>query len=346
MLDNDDHVSGLILEGDMVLSLPDGYVTDTWYAFDSVDEWATEMEEGDIHDVGNEAIKQFFYLAPRARLWVFFKSGAESVISVEDYLSQTGGKVRQFGFFAASGFPDLVADIAPYTTFINALHGVHCPAVAVVGANGSVDFASGTELVAMNVPWLSMIGTTETELERGDVGIVLGALAKGKVHECVGWVERFNVFYANRPITAIATGNLEAAGVIAQVTYPGLAGTYLSTSRTAVAATDDLATLELNRVMHKVHRGVYTALLPKVNSPLYVNSDTGKLDAVTIGDFESVANRPLSRMLVDGELSGYRIFINPDQNVLSTSKIEVEVRAVPVGVANEISVTIGLTTRL
>ena len=43
----------------------------------------------------------------------------------------------------------------------------------------------------------------------------------------------------------------------------------------------------------------------------------------------------------DGELSGFKIFINPDQDVLSSSRLQVTMKIVPVGVLREIVVNIG-----
>jgi hypothetical protein len=48
----------------------------------------------------------------------------------------------------------------------------------------------------------------------------------------------------------------------------------------------------------------------------------------------------------DGELSGFKIFINPDQDVLSTSKLIVTMKIVPVGVLREITVNLGFALKV
>jgi hypothetical protein len=46
------------------------------------------------------------------------------------------------------------------------------------------------------------------------------------------------------------------------------------------------------------------------------------------------------------ELSGFEVIINPDQDVLATSTIEMTVNLVPMGTARQISVKIGFVTQL
>jgi hypothetical protein len=47
-----------------------------------------------------------------------------------------------------------------------------------------------------------------------------------------------------------------------------------------------------------------------------------------------------------GELSGYEAVIDPAQDVLSTSTVEVVIKNVPVGVIRKIKVKIGYVTSL
>jgi len=51
-------------------------------------------------------------------------------------------------------------------------------------------------------------------------------------------------------------------------------------------------------------------------------------------------------MVRDGEISGYKNYINPDQQVLRNSKLEIVSKIVPVGTLREITVRIGLTLQI
>jgi hypothetical protein len=48
----------------------------------------------------------------------------------------------------------------------------------------------------------------------------------------------------------------------------------------------------------------------------------------------------------DGEISGFKIYINPDQEVLTTSSLQVTIKIVPVGVLREIVVNLGFTLQV
>ena len=56
---------------------------------------------------------------------------------------------------------------------------------------------------------------------------------------------------------------------------------------------------------------------------------------------QTTAQKALEDMEKAGELSGYVVEIDPDQNVLSTSEIEIVIRPVGVGVVRCIKVKIG-----
>jgi hypothetical protein len=81
-------------------------------------------------------------------------------------------------------------------------------------------------------------------------------------------------------------------------------------------------------------------MLPALSSPIKVNAN-GTLSNATIGYFESLANAPLEQMEADGEISDYKIIINPNQDVLSTSTLELTLQNVPMGVARIIKVNVG-----
>ena len=56
---------------------------------------------------------------------------------------------------------------------------------------------------------------------------------------------------------------------------------------------------------------------------------------------QTTAQKALEDMEKAGELSGYVVEIDPDQNVLSTSEIEFVIRPVGVGVVRRFKVKIG-----
>lgn len=193
-----------------------------------------------------------------------------------------------------------------------------------------------------------------------NAGTILGVLSAAKVNENIAWVGRFNVNKNNTnefDVVKLADGRLFSSlsqsekdtyntnGYIFLIKHIGLAGTYFNDSHTAISAADDFAFIENNRTVDKAVRETRTFLLPRLNSPLYVNAD-GTLTEETIASFKNDAERSLENMQVNGEISAFSVSIDPAQDVLSTSKITLAITIVPVGVARNIVVNIGLAVRI
>ena len=134
---------------------------------------------------------------------------------------------------------------------------------------------------------------------------------------------------------------LDAARYLFFVTYDGIAGSYFNDSHTMDSATSDYAYIENVRTMDKAVRGVRTYTLPKLGRPLKVDPSTGKLETYVVEDLKLTANRALEAMEKAGELSGYSVEIDPDQNVLATSTVEMVIKNVAVGVMRKLNIKIG-----
>ena len=86
-------------------------------------------------------------------------------------------------------------------------------------------------------------------------------------------------------------------------------------------------------------------MLPNLNSPLYV-TNAGLLTEDVIAKFKNDCSLALETMDIDGEISAFKVTINPLQNVLSTGKISIGVKIVPVGVARQIEINIGFAVKV
>jgi len=203
---------------------------------------------------------------------------------------------------------------------------------------------------------------TATGISEGAIGACLGTLAAARVHENIGWVEKFNIAGATELQTlALCDGSLISAksnteiDALATAGYilaipRHVSGSYWYDSPTATTATSDYAYIETNRVAQKAKRLSLQYLAPHQNRPLYVNPTTGKLTEETIAIFKNAILQALQNMIqspseinVDpatGRLPQNTVSIDPDQNVLSTSKVNIVVKISPVGVARQIAVTL------
>lgn len=196
---------------------------------------------------------------------------------------------------------------------------------------------------------------TSSKSTVGIVGIVLGLISLASVHESIAWVKKFP---SGVSVPAFGDGTLynsvdkaviealDTSRYIFLRTYPGLAGSYINDSHTLDLATSDYAFIEAVRTMDKAVRGITTYMLPELGAPLKVNADTGKLDQGTVSYLQTVAGFAIEEMEKAGELSGYSVEIDPEQNVLSTSTVEIVIKNVQIGVMRVVNIKIGFAPSL
>lgn len=284
------------------------------------------------------------------------------------------GEIRQIGVLN----PNIALDtsqIISLQTACNTLEAEHKPVSVIYAANVTDANFGGLS----NLPDLRALSCKNVSVTIGAdggglgwsiannegwfpsiVGLTIGVASLAKVNENIGWVGRFDVSsnpnnefdvpaFANGDlIRNTATGlieNLNTKGYIFLIKHIGTAGTYFNDAHTAITETSDYAYLENNRTIDKAVRNCRTYLLPSLNAPLYVNPD-GTLTEDTILSFRNNTARALEEMQRNGEISAFEVTINPTQNVLTTSRIAINVKIVPVGVARNIEVNIGFAVKV
>lgn len=192
------------------------------------------------------------------------------------------------------------------------------------------------------------------------IGTVLGMIARRKVNECIGYVgEESSPIngniqdeqnYINPKLSsdlAISSYNetdwtqLDLKGYIFPKTFAGRVGVFLNDSHTCALKSDDYSTIENVRVIQKAIRTAYAALVPYINSTIKINDD-GTLPQTVCSHFQNVVNVAIRRDMASvDEISSVDSFVDPNQNLLATSEINVEIEIVPTGVARKIIVPIG-----
>lgn len=187
------------------------------------------------------------------------------------------------------------------------------------------------------------------------IGVALGTLSKAAVHQCIAWVKNFPSGISmpalgdGTLVRTIDKGELEKLDTNRYLflnNVVGVAGSYWNDSHTMDSPTSDYAAIESVRTMDKAVRGIRTYLTPELGGNVYIDPDTGKLQSYTVSHLETTANIPLEEMEKAGELSGYKAEIDAEQDVLSTSTIEVTIKNVPVGVVRKFNVKIGFVKSL
>lgn len=183
------------------------------------------------------------------------------------------------------------------------------------------------------------------------LGNELGTKAASALSQSIAEVQSFNLTFGNTLSEAgISTGDLFKDLTTGQKnlladknytylrTFEGREGVYFTDSYTAISRTNDYNSLERNEVMDEAERLVYSALLPRLNSRVYLN-DAGQLSRDSINDFKELVITALTQLEVQGDISGSpTVTIDPNQNISQTSKLEISFSIQPVGIARNIEV--------
>jgi hypothetical protein len=285
---------------------------------------------------------------------------------IKEIQNYAQGRIHQMAVWTPNALAG--ADITTLQGHADTLHEQAIPVQILYGCTIS-DISALTNMRSAGTSRVSLVISQDGEGRGADlykdpgntgtnsvthIGMFLGFLSLAQVHESIGWVQKFN---SGVSLPAFADGTLlrdldqavietlDADGYLFLVTYPGIGGSYPNDSHTLDEVTSDYAFIEANRTMDKAERGIRTYLTPYLGSPLYVNPETGNLRIDTVKFLETLAGKQLEDMEAAGELSGFTVEIDPEQNVLLTSAVEFVIKSVQVGVMRKMKVKIGYTTK-
>lgn len=373
-LAGEDHISGLVFYS-ATLPMADGgapefTATERIHTISSIETaekygitadaaaWETKV----LHYI----LKSIFNMNPGVSLYVgIFKPAAGTNAFSEIKLIQNfaGGRLRQVGVWngAVELSDTIINSLQSVATTLEAqnkpLSILYAPKVADVTSlegyakagrkNVSVIIAQDGEGTAAA---LYKDAANAAKASVSALGDLLGAVSKAKVHQSVAWVEQFptNIAVAAfgdgtkyRDLDTATIEELDADRFIFCRTYDGFAGTFFNDNHTLDLPTSDYAYISDVRTMDKAVRGIRSYLLPKLGRPMKVDASTGKLERTTVEHLITTGNKALEDMERDGELSGYKFDIDPDQNILSTSRVRGVIKNVPVGVMRNLDLEIG-----
>lgn len=311
-------------------------------------------------------LASIFNMNPGVSLYVgIFKpaAGANAFSEIKQLQSFVGGRLRQVGVWngAAELSETIVNSLQSVATTLEAqnkpLSILYAPKVTDVTQlesyakagrkNVSVVIAQDGEGVAAA---LYSDAANAAKASVSALGDLLGAVSKAKVHQSIAWVEQFptNIAVAAfgdgtryRDLDTATIEELDADRFIFCRTYEGFAGTFFNDNHTLDLPTSDYAYISDVRTMDKAVRAIRSYLLPKLGRPMKADASTGKLERTTVEHLITTGNKALEEMERDGELSGYRFYIDPDQNILSTSRVRGVIKNVPVGVMRNLDLEIG-----
>jgi Protein of unknown function (DUF2586) len=315
-------------------------------------------------------LSEVFRLNPGIKLWVYLAvkpAGEHTFAEVDTIRAASLNKIRQLGIWTPKAYAaaqiallqgkydDAISQLGPLEIFYSPnFYGV----TADLFPDMSTQLAPNVHLLIAQDGAARGRDVYLTLANRsvGVVGAAIGAVSLAAVHENIGWVEKFNMAVAggeldvpalaNGTILSTLSNNITKDGgtfdtkrLIFLKKHANYTGTYFNDSHGCIAADNDYAYAEDSRTIDKAIRGIYAKLLPRVNGP--VPTVNGKLQPAYVSFLQTEAGRTLEDMERAGELSGYTVTIDADQDVNATSEIEIYISNQKVGVSRRFKIKVG-----
>jgi len=334
---------------------------------------ADGITEGSNNSVEWYHIKQFFLQNPNGvcYLMIAVTGVTYDFTEINDIQSFASGDLRQIAIVMPNVYDFDTSDITVIQALATSNQSDYQPlqvlySPSFTGVTGATEIDALTDIKegTYDAPDLSIISGYDGD-ETGSnsgysmAGSALGVLSRMKVSDSMAWVGQNNLLaltsdFDNPKIGGMFISGLTSTqldtvhdkGYIFVRKFPNKGGAYISGSETVTIDTDDYTDIQTRRTINKVYRGVYTNLVDLLNSPIKIDSSTGKIDNTTVKIFEDEAGKILEQMKRATEISDGVAYVNPDQDVLSTSIVNVSVTVVPYGTAKQITVDLGLSATI
>lgn len=329
------------------------------------------ITENSSHSVEWFQINQFFYVAPNSPLYLgIYPTGSTYTYNeIKTMQNKAEGKIRRIGIQMNSE-TGITTEVSKIQVICETLYNEDKPLYVIFAPNSlSMDITTAPDLRTLNSKYVSvMIGQDSSNKGYSlsvtknysvtALGQLLGFNSSSPVNLNIGWVGEYD-FTVGAENSSVKIGSsdfwnllpstldtLNDKGYMYLKKFTGLPGTYLNDMPTCSAiANNDYAYIPEVNTMLTAIRGVRTYVLPLVNSPILMNAD-GTMSIVNCKNFENKAGLALTEMLEKGSISNFKTFCDPDQDVLSTSTIEIVIAVQPTATARWINVSIGFKSKI
>lgn len=363
-----DSVSGLVVGG--VAVSPGGVQLNTPYKLSEIgDAEALGIQQGYddamvIHVY--EHIKEFFRMCPNGTLWLLVCAQtvtlsqmiAQPTSPAVTLLNAANGEISQLGIYYNNPTPPSTFDMSTVVPAAQLLADDyflhHQPNCILIGGN-NFDYTSIDDLGSLASKNVSVVVGGHTEIVNNEyamLGTALGTVALSRVNECIGWVQKFNIAGSNVQIPTISgvpynnigasvREEMQTKAYIFPITHIGKSGIYFNDSRTCTDKDSDYAFIENVRTINKAAKLTREALLPFLNSPVTVDAE-GKLSQEVVKSYENAIRKLIDEQMArNQEVSSFDVYVDPNQDILSTSQLDVKLTIVPTGTSRNIIVKLG-----
>lgn len=340
-----DGVGGLLLQ---LATAPGTHAMGVAKSYTSYDDLPTEFQL--------DALANFFAVAPGNKIWIMPVPNTAAVDDMvdkdadpayaKDLIEAGAGEIRFITIAAAHDDATLAGAITNAQALASAKALVYDPVLILLPVQYDSELADLTSGSSNRVGvFISEAGV--------EAGLLLGRLKSTPVQRHIGRVKD-----GAMPITSayIGDGLVEdndarvaevlAKGYITLGTIKGKSGYYYETQCLATDPSGDFATIANRRVMDKAVVVAYNTYVNELKDEIEIASD-GTVAPGVIKHYQSLIENAINQQLTaEGNISGASAYMDPDQNVLSTGKLTVQLSILPLGYAEEIVVNLGFTTSL
>lgn len=337
---------------------------------DSIDNHRLYKALSEFYDEAGQGSEVWIYGVDKAKKVSDWFTPVDGVTPVENLLNAAQGKLR--GLFtvndssvapvvtAGMDADVLVAAGKAQTLFENYTKAKYAPFFTILEAyafDGDKVALSSLTTQSYNSVGI-LIGDTETRTgttasKGAAVGVLAGRLASYSVRVNPGKVvngalNAQKLFVVDAPVENFDTEALYDKGFITFTTHQSRAGYFVMDDPLACPVDDDYHYLAHRRTINEAFRHSYDALLDFLLDEVPANND-GSIQAVYAKTVESAVVRKiatnmdgdLSRDAEDPKDSGVKCFVDPKQNIVTTSKMNVVVSVRPFGTNRWIKVVLG-----
>ena len=368
-----DGVAGLVMTGVLTAELALGTSAQIFSLAEAEALLLTEA-----YDAANttnvwKTIKDFYDQAGTGKeLWIMIVAKTTTMASICDkdsailkkLLNDAQGTIKIVGVtrvadgayapvYAGGLDPDVAAAAAELQLLYNEFKAEFKPFRALLDARefqGVIGDLTNFRASAFNAVGI-LLGTDVSGSDNAAIGLALGRLAANPVQRNIGRVKDGDVGIQAAFLTGQATDtktyslaqidSIHDKGYIFLRKYNGKNGYFWNDDPTAAPLSDDYSSIARGRIIDKAIVLSYQTYIDEILDEIQLNTD-GTMQAAVIKSYQAKIKTVIdAAMTANSEISSCRVSIDPKQDVLATSKVEISLFITPVGYAKEIEVTLG-----
>jgi hypothetical protein len=325
---------------------------------------------GDFYDMAEEGTE----------LWI---QGCANTVTLEDMCDKDEAHASNLIIASNGRVRGIIASRTPAGAYVPTVtHGIDADVeAALIKAQALGEWAAVTRFAPVFVMIegrsFSGVASALTDLTLSDynrVGVFIGDTVASSGNACMGILAgRIASIPVQRNLARVKDGALPVTsayihdkkveladsesihdkGYMTLRTFVGRNGYFFTDDYLATKVADDYRSLTARRTIDKAYRIAYDTMLEQLLDEIPVN-DNGTMQLTMIKSWQGLVENAIAlQMTANGELSadvtnpkdrGVECYIDPTQNIVSTSLINIKVRVRPFGYGRYIDVYLGFKT--